>query len=79
MGWINEIVGICMAAHFDWAWDEEKESIKREEMGSGEVRASEGGDEKLWERHTHARTDTHIRMYYLWKPLVRSSPVLTFN
>lgn len=47
MGWINEIVGICMAAHFDWAWDED-----RERGGSGEV-----GRAKRLTTHTH----THAR------------------
>lgn len=46
-----------MAAHSDWAWDEEKERIKREETGSGEVRASEEGGDS--ERDTHTPAQIH--------------------
>lgn len=33
MGRINEIVGICMAAHFNWALDEDREREKERRNG----------------------------------------------
>lgn len=58
MGGINEIVGICMAAHLNWALGGERERENGDEMGSGEVTASKGGETQTLP-HTHTRTHTY--------------------
>lgn len=66
MGWINEIVGICMAAHFNWALreDREKESEREGEKKKGDEVGSGGRvKQRGWNTHTDTDMDTHMHTH----------------
>lgn len=65
MGWINEIVGICMAAHFNWALDEDGERGRKKKK-KWERRGQ--GKQNGWNTHTQTHRMLPVKASRLQLP-----------